>query len=185
MKKKIAAILMFCIVAGCQTGPTWTNHDGDEEVANVAVLTEPTQQDRCIHLIAPDTLSASAEPPAPFELTLMNYLEEQVFIETDGHINLRIVISEPRGAMVKGGWYMVFPDNFHRLKRLHASIYNRDGKRSTCGCATVLINARVTAVDLRPWVGSNAKVSIPVTGYLRSTGRRFHKTVDVDVRIVE
>ena len=76
---------------------------------------------------------------------------------------------------------MIFPDNTHLLKRLHACMY-KDGKARPCGCAMASIAATIDFEDLKlkDLVGSKVAVEVNLVGYYRASGKGFDKTAKLN-----
>jgi len=175
------------LLAGCKSVRSQTDN------AEVPILLDGKDGRTGILLKVNDTVLASGKREGEVRITIINRLEEEVFIAVTGFdclghdLTLFDKEGNETGWAGGGGDYMVFPDNTHHLKRLHGSSRGEDGKRFTCGCSIAFITGKLDLedLDLKEWIGAKAMVSIPISGYLRTNGQHFSEIVDVPIEIVD
>ena len=190
MKTYIAVVLLsssLLLVAGC------TSLQSQADNVEVPILLDGENGRAGILVKVNDTVPASGKRAGEVRITIINRLEEEVFVAVTGFdclghdFTLFDNEGNETGWAGGGGAYAVFPDNTHHLKRLHGSSRDEDGKVFTCGCCVAFITGKLALddLDLKEWIGADAKVSIPINGYLRRNGQHFYEIVDVPIEIVD
>jgi len=173
-----AAVIVYGAAKGEKTTTT--------PEASVTVHLTPEGTDEGLRVVYPKQISAGSASPSKFPLLVINLLKDEVFLEVTGMDDLSYEIDVPGELVAGGGPIIVFPDNTHLLKRLHACSYH-DGKACPCGCAMAPIAATINFDDvkLKDLVGSKMTIEVSLVGYYRASGKMFDKTTKLTVAIVK
>ena len=174
------------LLPGCLPPRTLPPQSEDVEIK---VFTDKQTDEAGILVQVTSPVSASGDKMGEVRITIVNHLEEEVFVEVTGFDRIGYEFGRLDAEGDETAWALhsnlVFPGNTYLLKRLQGAWRLNNRERVTCGCSVAFIEGRLDTrgIDLREWIGAEAKVSIPITGYLRKTGRRFSKRVDLPITI--
>lgn len=202
---KVAVGVVFLFLAGCsslQTSPSpEPSSSGSSTLpsrsdSEVKVLLNPQSDEACIAVIVNPTVRATGDKKGEVQITIINLLDEEVFIEVTEfdslsfYFSYRSVDGKAFASLSGGGAFTAFPDNTRLLKRLHTTVVDDKGKRFTCACARAHIRGKLgdARTDLKDCIhrpGAKTTVSIPVTGYLRNSGRVFSEYIRVTIEITD
>ena len=165
--------------------------EGDaQDEKGIEVFCGPVEGRRGLKVIFPAEIRATETDETKVTFKVVNLLEEQVFLEVTGIEILDYTLSLDSNddtaivSEVLGGTEVIFPDNTKLLKRLHATTY-KDEESFTCGCAIARITTTFRCEDFASWIGATGTITLNISGYKRSDGASFSKTVDVPISIVE
>jgi hypothetical protein len=158
---------------------------------DVQIITDSKSKEAGIHVRLYSPVYATGDNAGEVNISIVNLLEEEVFIEVTGLGKLgysfrRFDKDGEIMAMAGGsGSFTVFPDNTRLLKRLHGASKDKNGKLGTCGCGFTTIKGKLKdKLDLKKWIGADTKISVSITGYLRKNGKQFSKYVTIPIKII-
>lgn len=173
---------LILLAAGCAVPRVKT---GSAAPVEVPILLAPNARESGILVRVDSPVPALGPHMGEVQIVVQNRLEEEIFLEVTGFDSLGYDLRDKNGGLaIGGGRFVFFPDNTQYLKRLHASSRRRDGTLFSCGCAMAYIKGKLAEKDLKRWVGSAAKVTVPIVGYLRKNGQHFDKWIDIPIQIV-
>ncbi|WFB37497.1 hypothetical protein P3T73_06960 [Kiritimatiellota bacterium B12222] len=178
MKPAISYLMAILFLTGCATSSLRESEEG------VTILTDPKAKETGIFVKVNSNVTATGDGIGEVNILFVNLMEEEVFLEITGFDSLGWELNTgPEGS---GGVEWVFPDNINHLKRLHGSTRSKDGNLLSCGCSMVNVKGKLEleGVNLEEWVGEKATVTIPVNGYIRKNGQKFHEWVELPIKIV-
>jgi hypothetical protein len=160
------------------------------------VLPSDASGDKGLSIVGPVEVHASEQWPVKVSITVVNLLEEEVFLAVEGlelsRLHYEVNLELPGGGDMEylgsGGTVAVFPDNTALLRRLHACQY-QDDKPRPCGCAMATLQASIGDRDddlnLHTAIGCQGTMTVPIKGYFRATGKAFSEAAKVPIIIVK
>jgi hypothetical protein len=164
---------------------------------SVLVQIDPAVRDKGLNVVGPIRVSAKDGWPAGFAVTVVNLLEEEVFLTVRSvelqNLGYRLAheLSDGMFMGIAGSGSApsaMCPDNTGLLKRLHACSY-KEGRPLPCGCAVARVQGTLgdadDSLDLSTAVGSKGTVTLPIKGYFRANGEEFSKDVEIPILITE
>jgi hypothetical protein len=178
MKPSFSYLLAILFFTGCATSSP------KESEVGVTILTDPKAKESGIFVKVNSNITATGDGIGEVYILFVNLMEEEVFLEITGFDSLGWKLNSGFGG--SGGVEWVFPDNMNHLKRLHGATRSEDGHLLSCGCSMVNVKGKLEleGVNLEEWVGEKATITIPVNGYIRKNGQRFHEWVELPIQIV-
>lgn len=189
-------VVFLSAVIGLGAEPNLKNVENEGE-QGITVVIDTKVPGKGLRVFAPKQISASGKKHETVLFTVMNLLEEEVFLTVQGLEFTAIgytIEKEDKDDLVKfevgGGLGVFFPDNTGLLKRLHACAYDETGKARPCGCSIAGIVGTIGGsddddLDLSKWVGAKCTVTLPIKGYFRANGKEFSTSVEMPIRIVK
>ena len=188
MKIKTSSIILVILLAGCVSNPFKT------EDKKVRILLNTKESDTGILVKAISPVLVTGKNKGEVRIAITNFLDEEVFIEIidPTEIGYNFCKIDSKGEIIefpegRNESVIMFPDNTHKLKRLHSAFRGKNGQRLTCACGVLFLTFKlnIKTIDLKNWIGAYIKVSLPVNGYLRRNGKYFGKTVNLLIQITK
>jgi len=152
------------------------------ESAPTIKLLSPGSMEKGLLVTCEKKVMARGPHAGEVSIRILNYLDEDVFIETQPFEALNYSLQSSDGGYVSGGGGGVlhFGGGVPYVL-LDASSY-KDGKRFTCGCCIFRTTGKIAE---RAWKENfQGTVTVRVSGIYRKTGKSFSERIDLPIEMV-
>jgi hypothetical protein len=156
----------------------------EEANPSIKILIGKDAKGKGLRVTYPSKIPFEGEGAGEIPLTVVNLLEDDVFLEVTGNESCGASLDYWNGGFFGGGGsFTIFPGNTNLLKLVHATRYKGD-ESFTCGCCITRTKAKINPAALKSG-RARGTVSVSFAGYYRSTGKHFFEIVDLPIELVE
>lgn len=153
----------------------------EKRVPTIPIITERGSKKKGLHLIWPRRIAGTGERAGRFAISVINYLDEDVFLATTGFQGLSYSLKSWSGGSSSGGggWGWRRPQ-----LQLVPRTRQEDDLEGRCGCGTTRLSASLPESALGD-ERARGTVSVKISGYYRSNGKAFSEWIKLPIELIE